>query len=51
MEQEIKRLIDRARVAQEEIEFWSQEKVDEMVAAVGWQLYQLTHAEACAKLA
>jgi sulfoacetaldehyde dehydrogenase len=51
MEQEIKQLIDRARAAQEEIEFWSQEKVDEMVAAVGWQLYQQTHAEACAKLA
>jgi sulfoacetaldehyde dehydrogenase len=51
MEQEIKRLVDRARAAQEEIEFWSQEKVDEMVAAVGWQLYQQSHAEACAKLA
>jgi sulfoacetaldehyde dehydrogenase len=51
MEQEIKRLVDLARAAQEEIEFWSQEKVDEMIAAVGWQLYQRPHAEACAKLA
>ena len=51
MEQEIKRLVDQARAAQEEIEFWSQEKVDEMIAAVGWQLYQRPHAEACAKLA
>lgn len=51
MEKEIKKLIDRARAAQEVIEFWSQEKVDEMVAAVGWHLYQKSHAEACAKLA
>lgn len=51
MEQVIRKLIDRARAAQEEIEFWPQEKVDEMVAAVGWQLYQKEHAEACAKLA
>jgi len=51
MEQTIRKLIERARAAQEEIEFWPQEKVDEMVAAVGWQLYQKPHAEACAKLA
>ena len=51
MEQTIRKLIDRARAAQEEIEFWPQEKVDEMVAAVGWQLYQQPHAEACAQLA
>jgi hypothetical protein len=35
MEQDIKQLIDRARAAQEQIEFWSQEKVDEMVVSVG----------------
>ncbi len=51
MEQEIKQLVERARAAQEMIEFWSQEKVDEMVAAVGWQVYQRPNAEACAKLA
>jgi sulfoacetaldehyde dehydrogenase len=51
MEQELKKIIVRARAAQEEIEFWPQERVDEMVAAVGWQLYQKSHAEACAKLA
>ncbi|HSM23898.1 MAG TPA: aldehyde dehydrogenase family protein [Anaerolineaceae bacterium] len=51
MEQEIKQLIDKARAAQEVIEFWPQEKVDEMVAAVGWQLYQKAHAEACAQSA
>ncbi len=44
-------LVQRARAAQEQIEFWSQEKVDEMVAAVGWQVYEKAHAEACAKLA
>lgn len=42
-------LVARARAAQEQIEFWSQEQVDEMVAAVGWQAYQA--AEACARLA
>lgn len=51
MEQAIRKLIDRARTAQEEIEFWPQERVDEMVAAVGWQLYQKPHAEKCASLA
>ncbi len=51
MEEMISKLITRARKAQEVIEFWPQEKVDEMVAAVGWQLYQQSHAEACAKLA
>ena len=42
-------LVARARAAQEQIEFWSQEQVDEMVVAVGWQAYQA--AEACARLA
>lgn len=51
MDEMIRKLIARARAAQKVIEFWSQEKVDEMVAAVGWQLYQQSHAEACAKLA
>ena len=45
----IANLVARARTAQEQIEFWSQEQVDEMVAAVGWQAYQA--AEACARLA
>lgn len=51
MKDAIKRIVDRARTAQEIIEFWPQERVDEMVAAVGWQLYQKSHAEACASLA
>jgi sulfoacetaldehyde dehydrogenase len=45
----IKDLVARAHAAQEQIEFWSQEQVDEMVAAVGWHALQA--AEACAQLA
>ena len=45
----IANLVARARTAQEQIEFWSQEQVDEMVAAVGWQAYQA--AETCAHMA
>jgi len=48
---DIKELIERARKAQATIADWPQEKVDTMVAAVGWELYQEEHAAACAKLA
>ncbi|TDA66375.1 MAG: aldehyde dehydrogenase family protein [Chloroflexi bacterium] len=51
MTDNIAELVRKARIAQEQIEFWSQERVDEMVAAVGWQLYQRPHAEACAESA
>ena len=34
---EVEELYRRARVAFEEVEYWPQEKVDEMVAAVGWE--------------
>ena len=51
MSDEIKVLVERARAAQEQIEFWSQERVDAMVAAVGWEVYRKDHAEACARLA
>jgi sulfoacetaldehyde dehydrogenase len=51
MSEEIESLVRRARVAQEQIEFWSQEKVDEMVAAVGWEVYKYENAQACARLA
>jgi sulfoacetaldehyde dehydrogenase len=44
-------LVNKARSAQEQIEFWPQEKVDEMVAAAGWEFYQRPHAEACARSA
>jgi len=51
MSDSISELVARARAAQEQIEFWTQERVDEMVAAVGWEVYKREHAEACAKLA
>ena len=44
-------LVNKARAAQEQIEFWPQEKVDEMVAAAGWEAYERSHAEACARSA
>jgi sulfoacetaldehyde dehydrogenase len=49
MEKIIETLVAKAKAAQKEIEFWDQERVDEMVAAVGWQCYK--SAEECAKLA
>lgn len=45
----IDELIAKARAAQNQIEFWPQDKVDLMVAAVGWETYK--QAEAIAKLA
>jgi len=42
-------LIEKAKAVQETIEFWSQEQVDMMVAAVGWATYQ--RAEEIARLA
>ncbi len=45
----IENLVAKAKKAQKEIEFWDQDRVDEMVAAVGWQSYK--SAEECAKLA
>jgi len=51
MTDEIQQLVNNARLAQEQIEFWSQERVDEMVAAVGWEAYERSHAEICARSA
>lgn len=51
MADDIKTLVARARAAQEIIEFWPQEKIDELVAAAGWEVYRLEHAQACARLA
>ena len=48
---EIEELYNRARRAFEEIEFWPQEKVDEMVAAVGWEWQQEEAAQELARLA
>lgn len=49
MEGLIDNLIAKAHVAQKQIEFWPQDKVDLMVAAVGWETYK--QAEEIAKLA
>jgi sulfoacetaldehyde dehydrogenase len=48
---EIEELYQRAKRAFKEIEFWPQEKVDEMVAAVGWEWQKVETAEALARLA
>ncbi|MEW6261778.1 MAG: aldehyde dehydrogenase family protein [Thermodesulfobacteriota bacterium] len=37
MSEDIKEMYDRARKAFEIVEFWPQDKVDEMVQAVGWE--------------
>jgi sulfoacetaldehyde dehydrogenase len=51
MSEEILQLVAKARAAQEQIEFWSQEQVDEMVTAAGWESFERSHAEACARSA
>ena len=38
MEDNIKEMYARARKAFREVEYWPQEKVDEMVQAVAWEL-------------
>lgn len=45
----IDNMIERAHAAQKVIEFWPQEKVDEMCAAVGWETYK--QAEEIGRLA
>jgi len=51
MELSIDELIERARKAQQEIEFWPQEKVDLMVAAVAWETYKPEVVQKIARLA
>ncbi|HDZ22877.1 hypothetical protein LCGC14_0018960 [marine sediment metagenome] len=51
MADDIREMYVRARKAFEEVEFWSQEKVDEMVAAVGWEWQKPETAVALARLA
>ncbi|MCH8875801.1 MAG: aldehyde dehydrogenase family protein [Chloroflexi bacterium] len=48
---EIQELYERARRAFEQIEFWPQEKVDEMVAAVAWEWQREATAKELARLA
>ena len=51
MNNEISVLIERARAAQKKVENWSQEKVDEMVAAAAWGTIKPGSAEEAARLA
>ena len=49
--QEVEELYQRARKAFEEVEFWPQEKIDEMVAAVAWEWQKPDVARELAHLA
>jgi len=51
MSTDIKKMYERAYVAFKVVEFWPQDKVDEMVAAVGWAWQKEENAMAMAKLA
>jgi len=51
MSDNVKEMYKRAREAFREIESWPQEKVDEMVAAVGWEWQKPETAQALARLA
>jgi len=51
MEDDIEQLYLRAREAFRQIEFWPQERVDEMVAAVGYELQKKEIAESLVKIA
>lgn len=50
MKDDIKEMYRRARKAFEEVEFWPQEKVDEMVAAVAWEWQKDETTKALARL-
>jgi len=51
MEENIQGMYTKARNAFKKIEFWPQQKIDEMVAAVGWEWQKEETAKALAKLA
>lgn len=51
MEDNIQEMYEKARKAFEEVEFWPQEKVDEMVLAVGWEFMKEPNRVAMARLA
>ena len=48
---EVAEVVARARAAQAAIADWDQERVDELVTAVGWAIVGGGHAEALARLA
>ncbi len=47
----IQEKLARARAAQKQVENWSQEQIDELIAAAGWEVYKMESAIACATLA
>jgi sulfoacetaldehyde dehydrogenase len=47
---EIGRLVERARAAQAELETYSQQRVDDVVAAAAWAIYEPGRAKALAEL-
>jgi sulfoacetaldehyde dehydrogenase len=47
----IKALVDRARAAQQEIENYTQEEIDRVCLAVGWQVYKDDNIAECARVA
>jgi sulfoacetaldehyde dehydrogenase len=47
----LEELLEKARKAQKVVEYWTQDQVDEMVTAAGWEVYKEENAAACAKLA
>jgi len=51
MADNIKEMYERARAAFKIVEYWPQDKVDEMCAAVGWELQKEETAMALARLA
>lgn len=51
MTEELDLMLAKARKAQEIVEYWSQEQVDEMVLAVGWEAYKRETAEMAARIA
>lgn len=51
MNEVLQDMLDRAKKAQQIVEHWSQEKVDEMVLATAWEAIKPESAEECAKLA
>ncbi len=51
MEDNIQEMYEKARAAFSTVEFWPQEKVDEMVLAVAWELLKEENRKAMARLA
>ena len=51
MEDNVREMYEKARAAFKIVEFWPQEKVDEMVLAVGWELQKPETADELARMA